>query len=120
MINVSDFYNSTAIEKIDIDTDDNTVSVVYKSNPNRVYEYVTDCASVTNIIRNQIFTLLNAQKDYESDKNSLGRYIYNLRYNKFLVDNRDYILAQQTNKERILVLSFPVMYTKRITLINGF
>lgn len=81
---VSDYYDSTSIETIAIDETNHLLSVVYKSNPLRVYDYEITDHTLTNTIVYGITSRLNEQKEYPTDTKSIGRYINHLRKNNFI------------------------------------
>ena len=84
MINVSDYYQSTAIQTIDFNDEDQQVTLTYTTNPNKEYTY--NANEYYPSIKEVIYKRLNTQKEYPTSTNSIGSYIYSLRQQEYLID----------------------------------
>lgn len=79
LINVSDYYESTAIETIGFNDDTKQIQIKFLNNDN-VYQYsVVDY----RIVKETIMLRLNSMKDYPTSTNSIGSYISNLVRGEF-------------------------------------
>lgn len=84
MINVSDYYQSTAIQTIDFNDEDQQLTLTYTTNPNKNYIY--NVTSLYSTIKEVIYNRLKTQKEYPTSTNSIGSYIYSLRQQEYLID----------------------------------
>lgn len=79
IINVADYYESTAIETIGFDDDNEQIQIKFLSNGN-VYQYAVENYS---IIKETIMNRLNTMRDYPTSTNSIGSYVSNLVRGQF-------------------------------------
>ena len=84
MINVSDYYQSTAINTINFNDNDQQLTLTYTTNPNKEYTY--NANEYYPSIKEVIYKRLETQKEYPTSTNRIGAYLYYRRDFEYLVD----------------------------------